>query len=191
MIGLSVWRAAPPSAAPPSSGTTAQLRQAILRYELADAFAWPKGAYGRVRLSGAELAAMTSQYETAIRASTCGDLLASDLSVEPWRSIQENRRRYPRMLSTGAGGRLAYYDFVRRTTKGDLVVHAIVQQYNDSASWDFARQRLKRLGRKWWRADMVSEYVYTQTDDGWRIVSKDAVPLLYDMETGKLTHGWP
>jgi hypothetical protein len=54
-----------------------------------------------------------------------------------------------------------------------------------------SRQRLKRLGRKWWQADMVSEYVCTQTDDGWRIASKDAVPLLYDMETGKLTHGWP
>ena len=161
MIGLSVWRAAPPSAAPPSSGTTAQLRQAILRYELADACAWPKGAYGRVRLSGAELAAMSSRYETAIRASTCGDLLENELSIEPWRSIQKNRRRYPRMLPTGAGGRLVYYDFVRRTTKGDLVVHAVVQRHNDSASWDCARQRLKRLGRKWWQADMVSEYVCT------------------------------
>ncbi len=157
MIGLSVWRAAPPS-----SGTTAQPRQAILRYELADAFAWPERAYGRVRLSGAERAAMTSQYETAIRASTCAGLLTnSDLSVEPWRWIQENRRRYPRMLPTGAGGRLVYYDFVRRTTKSDLVVHAVVQRHNDSASWDCARQRLKRLGRKWWQADMVSEYVCT------------------------------
>ncbi len=80
-----------------------------------------------MRLSGAERAAMSSRYETVIRASTCGDLLENELSIEPWRSLLENRRRYPRMLPTGAGGRLVYYDFVRRTTKGDLVVHAIVQ----------------------------------------------------------------
>ena len=120
---------------------------------------------------------MSSRYETVIRALTCGDLLENELSIEPWRSLLENRRRYPRMLPTGAGGRLVYYDFVRRTTKGDLVVHAIVQQYNDSASWDFARQRLKRLGRKWWRADMVSEYVYTQTDDESTMISVVAIDL--------------
>jgi len=184
--GALVWRSSTPAAA-----TTSDLRQTILRYELADAVYWPEGAYGRTRLKPDEEEAMQTRYDDALRASATGAALRNGLALQPWRSLQKRRSTYPRMLTTGSGGRIVYYDFVRRTISGDLVVRALVQRYMDKAAWYFRTQKLKRLGRDWWPTGLVIEYRLTKTGAGWRITAGEALPLQYDVKTGELTHGWP
>jgi hypothetical protein len=95
------------------------------------------------------------------------------------------------MLTTGAGGRIVYYDFVRRTVSGDLVVRALVQRYTDKANWHFRTGKLKRLGRDWWPTGLVTDYRLTETAAGWRIVAAEALPLQLDAKTGALIHGYP
>ena len=95
------------------------------------------------------------------------------------------------MLTTGTGGRIVYYDFVRRTLSGDLVLRALVQRYEDKANWHFRTGKLKRLGRNWWPPGLVMEYRLTKTDAGWRIAAAEALPLQYDVKTGELTQGYP
>ena len=184
--GVFIWRSLAPAAA-----TSAGLRQTILRYELADAVYWPEGAYGRTKLTPAEQEALQTRYEDALRASATGAVLRDGLALQPWRSLQKRRSTYPRMLTTGSGGRIVYYDFVRRTIAGDLIVRALVQRYMDKAAWYFRTERLKRLGRDWWPTGLVTEYRLTKTADGWRIAAGEALPLQYDVKTGELVHGYP
>jgi hypothetical protein len=184
--GTLAWRWLTPAAA-----TTVELQRIILRYELADAASWPKGAYGRTRLTPAETGAIQVRYEDALRASTAGSLERRELAIQPWRFMLKQRASYPRMLTTGAGGRVVYYDFVRRTVSGDLVVRALVQRYTDKANWHFRTDKLKRLGRDWWPTGLVTEYRLTKTADGWRLVEAEALPLQVDAQTGALIHGYP
>jgi hypothetical protein len=184
--GTLAWRWLTPAAA-----TTVELQRIILRYELADAASWPEGAYGRTRLTPAETGAIQVRYEDALRASTAGSLERRELAIQPWRFMLKQRASYPRMLTTGAGGRVVYYDFVRRTVSGDLVVRALVQRYTDKANWHFRTDTLKRLGRDWWPTGLVNEYRLTKTAAGWRIVAAEALPLQLDAETGALIHGYP
>ncbi len=184
--GALAWRGLAPAAA-----TTADLRRAVLRYGLAGAVSWPEGAYGRTRLTAAEQTAMQARYEAALQASATGTALRNDLGMQPWRSLQKQRSSYPRMLTTGTGGRIVYYDFVRRTLSGDLILRALVQRYEDKANWHFRTGKLKRLGRNWWPTGLVMEYRLTKTGAGWRIAAAEALPLQYDVKTGRLTRGYP
>jgi hypothetical protein len=184
--GTLAWRWLTPAAA-----TTADLQRLILRFELADAVSWPEDAYGRTRLTSAEEASLKAGYEDAVKASTTGSLERRELAIQPWRFMLKQRASYPRMLTTGAGGRIVYYDFVRRTVSGDLVVRALVQRYADKANWHFRTDKLKRLGRDWWPTGLVTEYRLTKTAAGWRIVAAEALPLQVDTQTGALIHGYP
>ena len=184
--GALAWRLLPPSRA-----TTAGLQRAILRYELADAVSWPEGAYGRTLLTPAERDVLQARYEDALRATATGSVLRRGLELRPWSFMQEQRASYPRMLTTGAGGRLVYYEFVRRTLSGDVVVRALVRRFNDKANWHFRTGRLKHLGRDWWPTGLVMEYRLTKTAAGWRICTVDSLPLQFDPRTGRLTHGYP
>jgi len=184
--GTLAWRWLAPAAA-----TTAGLQRVILRYELADAVSWPEGAYGRTRLTSAERDELQTGYEDALRASATGDVLRRGLAMRSWGFMQRQRTSYPRMLVTGAGGRIVYYDFVRRTISGDLVVRALVQRFTDKANWRFSTGRLKRLGRDWWPTGLVMEYRLAKTVEGWRIAGVENLPLQFDAKTGALIHGYP
>ena len=184
--GALAWRWLGPSAA-----TAADIKSTILRYELADAVSWPKAAYGRTQLTPAERQKLQARYEDALRSSATGSALRNGLALQSWGFMQRQRTSYPRMLTTGAGGRIVYYDFVRRTLTGELVVRALVQRFTDKANWHFQTDELKRLGRDWWQPGLVEEYRLTRTADGWRISRADALPLQYDPKTGRLTHGYP
>ncbi len=169
----------------PSAATTAELSDAVLRFELAKAHTLPVELVGR-ELTEADRQALQLGFEERLERVCAGEELAR---WREWDYVEallwdaQGRARQP----VGCSGEIVYWEFLRREVGGAVVVRGGVAEHYRMVEWNAA------LGRAvprpaWEPGSVVYEYTLERVDGAWKVVDTEHWRF-WDPVTGELSTG--
>jgi hypothetical protein len=180
---------------PPNDATQVALQDAVARFETAKYLVWPEAHYGEATLSAATRDRLREQWHTSLVSVAEGPALEAALKIDPVASLlgalKARRRRVPIARRT----EIVYFDFRRRTPRGELKVRAACDVIETTGRWDPVRgeivDRLEGRPDDWCP---LFDYSLRQYGDAWRVVSREATPgpnggppYFYNPATGEFT----
>jgi hypothetical protein len=149
----------------------ADIRDAIVGYETTAAAAWPADQPIALPLSEEQRAALAAEVGRR-RATYATDEALShygpELAVRDF--VSEARRDWP-WIVTGWRARIVYFDFVRQTLRGDVIVRAGVLRARQRRRMSTQQGRLVAPRWLWDGEGVVYEYTLRDTGDAWKVVS--------------------
>jgi len=149
----------------------ADIRDAIVGYETSTEAAWPADQPIALPLGPAERAALAAEVERRRAGFATDGALSHDgpeLAVDYFAS--EARSDWP-WIVTGWRAKVVYFDFVRQTLRGDVIVRAGVRSARQRRRMSTEAGRLVAPRWIWDREGIVYEYVLRDTGDAWKVVS--------------------
>lgn len=177
---LTMWRWSGPAAA-----TTADLSDAVVRFELAKAHTVPVELVGR-ELTTADRQALQQGFEERLERACAGEELAR------WREwdyvealLYDAQGRGGQAVDSS--GEIVYWEFLRRELGGAVVVRGGVAQRYRMLAWD------ADLGRavprpEWVPNAVVYDYTLERLDGVWKVVDTEHWRF-WDPATGELSSG--
>jgi hypothetical protein len=147
------------------------VREAIVGYETSTEAAWPADQPIALPLGAAQLAALAADVERRRAAFATEEALTHygpELAVQDF--VESSRRDWP-WIVTAWRTRIVYFDFVRQTLRGDVIVRAGVRRARQRRRMSTQQDRL--VAPRWVRDPqaIVLEYVLRDTGDAWKVVS--------------------
>ncbi len=148
----------------------ADVKEALVGYETSREVAWPASESYEPPVGDATKAALAADLERAVRRYAAGDALAA---VAPARDVAlflKSLDDDDRWVVTGWDAEIVYFDFVRQTLRGDVVVRAGVRRAHQIGRSSPDKDRI--VARRWLWEEDVDIYEYTLHDDGegWKVV---------------------
>jgi hypothetical protein len=167
-----------------SGRTQAQLKQAVVRYELAKASMRPARMIGK-KLTRADKAALQTRFLRRLdryatgRARSEGDTwdYAAALLEDEWDARE----------LVGVTGRIVYWDDAQKDLQGDVHVKAGVQERHKVVVWDAAANAADPA-QDWVTGVIVYDYTLREVDGAWK-VADSSWWRFYDPNTGELGTG--
>ena len=149
----------------------ADVKEALVGYEVSREVAWPATKPFIPPLSGADQAALAAEVERGLSRYAAGDALAGfDASRAVSDFVTASTVNAPWVV-TKWDGEIVYFDFVRQTLRGDVLVRAGVRRAHQVGRSSTEKQRV--VARRWDWDDGADIFEYTLRDDGdtWRVVA--------------------
>jgi hypothetical protein len=149
----------------------ADVREAIVGYETSTEAAWPAEKPIALPLTEEERAALAADVERRRAEFATDEALAHygpGLAVRDFAA--SSRRDWP-WIVTGWRARIVYFDFVRQTLRGDVIVRAGVLRARQRRRMSAALGRLVAPRWRWDEEGIVIEYTLRDTGDAWKVVS--------------------
>ncbi len=177
---VTMWRWTGPSAA-----TAAELRDAVVRFELAKAHTLPVELVGR-ELTAADRQALQQAFEERLERVCAGEELAG---WREWDCVAallndaQGRGRWP----VDCSGEIVYWEFLRREVGGAVVVRGGVAQRYRMVQWDAEDGRIVPRP-DWVPGSIVLEYTLELVDGAWKVVDTEHWRF-WDPATGELSTG--
>lgn len=149
----------------------ADIRDAIIGYETSTEAAWPAEQPIALPLSEEQKAALAAAVERRRAEFATDEALARygpGLAVQDF--VSEARRDWPWVV-TGWRAKIVYFDFVRQTLRGDVIVRAGVLRARQRRRMNTQQGRL--VAPRWVPDPEVHVFEYALRDDGdtWKVVS--------------------
>ncbi len=154
---------------PLDSDVEADVREALVGYEVSRQVAWPAAEPLTLPLPGARQAALAGEVERGLSDYATGAALARFDAARAVRSFVAASVLGRPWVVTGWDGELVYFDFVRQTLYRDVIVRAGVRRAHQIGRSNVEKGRV--VGRRWRWADGADIYEYTLHDDGevWKV----------------------
>lgn len=178
--GIAVAR----SRVPLSSDTEAQVRKAIIGFELAKASTRPNNMVGK-KLTPEDKAVLQARFLRRIQRFAGGPELQEWQSWNYARALIEDE--WDTRQLTGCSGKIIYWDFRHRNADGGMAVRAGVEQRYAVVTWDAEAGRAVPHD-DWVTGVSVNDYVLKKSGGVWKVFGADHW-MLYDPATGQLGTG--
>jgi hypothetical protein len=162
----------------------AQVRRAIVGYELAKASVRPASMVGR-RLTKSDKAALQARFRRRLARYSSGRALAWRDGWDYSAALREDEWDTRELV--GVSGRIVYWDVLRKGWGGDVHVRAGVQKRYKVVTWDAAAGRAIPK-QDWVTGVIVYEYTLRRVGGAWK-VADSAHWRFYDPATGQLNTG--
>jgi len=180
---------------PPDDATQAAARDAIARFEAAKWLAWPENHYGETTLSATVRDALEQRRHRALLTLAEGPALEDALEIDAVGALLRGPTLGGGRVTVGVRGEVVYFDFRRRTPRGELKARAAYDIITTVGKWDAERgaivDKVEDEPSDWCQ---VYDYTLKQYGDTWRVVAKEATsgpnggpPYFYDPTTGEFT----
>jgi len=170
--------------APLSAEADAQIRKAIVGFELSKASARPASMIGK-KLTADDKAALQARFLRRLQRFAGGPELQHWQSWDYARGLLEDE--WDARELTGCKGKVVYWDFRHRDAGGGVVVRAGVEQRYGVVTWDAATGRAVPHG-DWVTGVSVNDYTLKQTDGVWKVFGSEHWRF-YDPATRQLGTG--
>lgn len=170
--------------APVSAETDAQVRKAIVGFELSKASARPASMIGK-KLTANDKAALQARFLRRLQRFAGGAELQHWQSWDYARALIEDE--WDTRELTGCKGKIVYWDFRHRDADGSVVVRAGVEQRYGVVTWDAATGRAVPHD-DWVTGVSVNEYTLKQTGSVWKVFGSEHWRVC-DPATGQLGTG--
>jgi hypothetical protein len=154
---------------PPTDETRDGTKRALVRYEVASQPIWPPEAYSQKKLSEAQRDAVAAALRRALGEVAAGDAVTGFDAEQAADAFVRSEDDVPDVKVVAWRGEVVYFDFLRRTLRGTLLVRAGVRLSHQIGTWDAAAGRLS--GVRWVPHDTVEVRDYTLDDYGdvWKV----------------------
>ena len=149
----------------------ADIRAAIVGYETSTEATWPADQPIALPLSEEQKAALVADVERRRATFATGEALTRygpELAVQDFAT--SSRRDWP-WIVTGWRARIVYFDYVRQTLRGDVIVRAGVLRARQRRRMSTEQGRLVAPRWLWDREGVVYEYALRDTGETWKVVS--------------------
>ena len=149
----------------------ADVRAAIVGYETSAEAAWPADQPITLPLEESDRAALAADVERRRAAFATEEALSHyspELAVQDFAASA--RRDWP-WIVTGWRARIVYFDFVRQTLRGDVIVRAGVLRARQRRRMSTGQGRLVAPRWLWDGEGVVYEYTLRDTGEAWKVVS--------------------
>ena len=180
---------------PPSDQTQVAIQDALVRFETARGLAWPEGHYDQTTLPPKVQDELRDHWRAALKEVAEGPALEAAMGDDPIATLLRTARLLGGRLPVAWSGSVPYFDFKRRTARGELKVTAAVDIISTTARWSPRAGQLIDVsedGPDEWCA--LSVYTLRQRGDTWRVVDVEPAsgpnggpPYFYDPATGRFT----
>jgi len=175
---------------PPSHGTNAKIKQALVGYEIAPAPIWPAKYYGFSKLTPGIAAELRAGYARNLRLYATGHVLAFLLRRDFADNLTKNRRWGLGRFEVAGSGRVVYYQFRGRRPNGDLVVRAAVQHTFTTGRWNARTRTLQAESVHSSPEAVIFDYTLHHTDGRWKVATAVGWRFL-DVPSGRVTYDPP
>jgi len=180
---------------PPDDATQSATKDAIARFETARGLVWPEDSYGETTLPAKVQGELEERRHrelmTLAEGAALEDALEEDAVGDLHRSVKVRGGR----LTVARRTEVVYYDFRRRTPRGELLVRAAYDIIVTTGRWDAEKGEMTRIVEDdpsdWCQ---LFDYTLKQYGNAWRVVAKKAVSgphgestYFYNPSTGEFT----
>jgi hypothetical protein len=180
---------------PPADETQAAIQDALVRFETAQGLVWPEGHYDQTTLPPKVQDELREQWRTALGAVAEGQALEDELADDPVVWLLKAPRILGGRLPLQSEGEVVYFDFKRRTARGEVKVTAAVDITKTTGRWSPRAGQIVDVAEDEpdeWCA--LSVYTLRQRGDTWRVVDVEPAsgpnggpPYFYNPATGEFT----
>jgi hypothetical protein len=167
----------------PSPVTQAQLRAAVVRYEVARAPIWPENMIGRP-LTLADRDRLQAEHADRLARTAVDPVLSEELA---WDFADYLRTQSDGGLNVWTSVKCAtvLWRVLHREFDGDIVVEAGVSFSPTAGRWSDGVGRLVDVRDYTYVTAPVSLYTLKQVEGRWLVEKVDGSPRDYDLETGE------
>ncbi len=180
---------------PPTDATQAATKDAIARFETAKWLLWPEDRYGQTTLPASVRDVLEDRRHRTLITLAEGSALEDALEHDAVAALLREPRLRGGRLTVARRTEIVYYDFRRRTRRGELKVRVAYDIIVTTGRWDPGAGGMVDV-REDAPADwcMLYDYTLKQYGDTWRVVAREAVsgpnggpPYYYSPSTGEST----
>lgn len=179
---------------PPDDATETATQHAIARFETATRLLWPEDHYGQTTLPAHVQDELEERRYRELMTLAEGAALEDALEMDVIGALLREPRLRDGRVAVAVRTEIVFYDFRRRTPRGELKVRAACDVVATAGKWDPDTGEI--VGRvedepsDWCQ---LFDYTLKQYGDAWRVVAKEAAagpnggpPYYYDPSTGEL-----
>jgi len=170
--------------APVSAETDAQVRKAIVGFELSKASARPASMIGR-KLTANDKVALQARFLRRLQRFAGGAELQHWQSWDYAKALLDDE--WDARELTGCTGKVVHWDFQHRDTDGGVEVRAGVEMQYRVVTWDAAAGRAVPQ-QDWVTSVSVNQYTLKKTDGIWKVFGSEHWRF-YDPTAGQLGTG--
>jgi hypothetical protein len=147
------------------------VKEALVGYETAREVAWPASQPIDLPLTVAEQAALADDLRRGLSSYAGGDALAGSDARGAVEAFAFAAMQNDPWVVTRWDGEVVFFDFVRQSLRGDVIVRAGVRRAHQSGRMKEARQRIVALRWVWDDGADINEYTLRDTGDTWKVVA--------------------
>lgn len=158
---------------PLDKGVEADVKETLVGYETAREVAWPAASPITVPLPDAQQATLAAQVERDLDRYAAADALARIDTGRVAAAFAKAVRLDRPWVVTRWDAEVVYFDFVRQSLRGDVIVRAGVRRSHQVGRMNEKKQRI--VARRWVTEDGVAidEYRLRNIDGAWKVVDVD------------------
>jgi len=158
---------------PLDTDVEADVKTALTGYETARQVAWPPSRPIALPLTVAQQAALAAEVQRDLSLYAAGDALAAFDARRAVQAFAEETALKTPWVVTEWGGEVVYFDFVRQTLRGEVIVRAGVRRSHQAGRMDQELQRI--VSRRWVKADGadIFEYMLRDVDGAWKVIATE------------------
>jgi hypothetical protein len=180
---------------PPDDATQAATTTALARFETAKWLLWPDDHYGATTLPAKVRDDLEERRHRELMTLAEGAALEDALEVDAVAALLRAPHLDGGRVPVARRADIVYYDFRRRTPRGELKVRAAYDVIVTTGTWDPRAgaivDEVEDEPSDWCQ---LYDYTLRQYGDAWRVVAKEAVsgpnggpPYYYSPSTGEFT----
>ena len=189
LVAAGLWALEAWALAPPTGQSRATVTAAVVGYELAPVPVWPAAYRGRRAFSAADRAALQRRADALMATYATGAVLGRWLGADRPASMLEDLRGGDGRMPIAARGRVVYYDFLRRTWDGRVVVRAAVEHTITSCRWS-ARSGAVDVDTRISPTVAIMDYTLAAVNGVWKVAGVRGWRFL-DIAGGHITYDPP
>lgn len=149
----------------------ADIKEALVGYETSREVAWPASQPITLPLTVAEQAALADDLRRGLSRVAAGDALAGLDARETVQAFAYSAVQSSPWVITKWDGEVVFFDLVRQTLRGDVIVRAGVRRGRQTGRMKAERQRIVALRWVWDDGADIYEYTLRDTGDTWKVVA--------------------
>jgi hypothetical protein len=151
----------------------ADVKEALVGYEVARDVAWPASRPISLPLPSAQRAALVEETGRGLSRYASGDALDDFDASQAVRRFETAAMTDAPWVVTKWAGEVVHFDFVRQSLRGAVIVRAGVHRTHQIGRMSDLKQRI--VARRWVWDDGADIYEYTLHDDGesWKVVAAE------------------
>lgn len=156
---------------PLDANVEADVKEALVGFETAREVAWPASEPIHLPLSDVRRASLAHDLRSGLARYATGDALAEFDARGAVLAFASSAAENRPWVVTKWAGEVVWFDFVRQTLRGAVIVRAGVRRAHQVGRMDADRQRIVAL--RWGRDNGADIYEYTlrDTGDAWKVVT--------------------
>lgn len=171
LVAAAVW-----TWLPPDDATQAATKGAIARFEAARWLVWPEDFYGETTLPAKAREILEDRRHRELMTLAEGSALENALQEDAVGALLRGAKIRGGRLTVARRTEVVYYDFRRRSPRGELKVRAAYDVIVTTGRWDAEKGEMVKVVEDepsdWCQ---LFDYTLKQYGDAWRVVAKEAV----------------